>query len=523
MAPQLLAEYVTFSGEVLEHHIGDESAGSKFQNIFSVSRFRSAFPNSEGLPLLVGLDFEWKPDKTVAQNNPIALMQFACWDTVFILRTTDCSELPQWMTQFLESGNEIVKVTASFDVADKRKLQTSFGWDFERAAHATYWDVAELANDREVPRGMFNMAAFLKVPIQKLKAVGSSNWARANLTDEQRAYAADDAFFQLYLLGRLLEFRSPESTYGQQIWDSWQKMRGKLEANIKTVDNSGYVANFNVLRGVVRDAVEVLSKALGSGGCTNLNDILKLKPVKKAVAAQKVSPVHVNAHFLRQNSDIFVLFFRRSQLCVRLRHSDDESGEDDAECADLAEEDVAKLISDVQEKLAAYKPPSGKKQSVLHRSVPEPLWVPARAILSRTEIAQFESCSSSAQFESIETSYDAEDGLLLRLARHPRAPDDIEYMQSNVQRLGDELQIDLAEAKRRLGTDAKFMEFWSLLRTVEVNSQEEAAIARCLSARGRILVDSQRLAIRLSHASCLHLSSTWVYFSAYACQGLGIN
>lgn len=40
-------------------------------------------------------------------------------------------------------------------------------------------------------------AQYFELPLQKLKSVGTSNWS-AELTLEQRRYAADDAFFQLH-------------------------------------------------------------------------------------------------------------------------------------------------------------------------------------------------------------------------------------------------------------------------------------------------------------------------------------
>ena len=487
----VLAEYVTYSGLVLEHHVADSSTKAIFERTFSVSRYRASFDSESQLPLLVGLDFEWKPDKA-GQNNPIALMQFACWDTVLILRMSNCSELPQWLADFLESDEtEIVKITASFDVADKRKLRSSFNWDFDtKAVNASYLDIAELAVAREIPPGMLKMAHHFEIPLQKLKAIGASDWDRAGhkgLTPEQREYAANDAFFQLYLFGRLLQL-PPE--LDKKLLDSWIAIKQKMEESIKRVDNSDYYQKFMSLRDVLRNAVDVLSKALGSGGCTNINELIQYKPVRDAL--KTMAPVQVNAHFLRQNNDVFVSFFQDGTLRVRLRtaESDEEKVQTVQQAAteETFDSDDSTFVSHVEELLAAYKPPKGKKQ------LAEPLWVPARAILTRAQVERFE----SAQYSSIETSFDSEDGMLLRLARHPRAPDDLEYMDTNVSKLCHEAQIDDAEAKERLKSDEKFMQFWSLLRSVEVNSEEERAISRNLGARNRILADAHRLAVRLS-------------------------
>ena len=485
---------------MVECGVSDDATQKTFENAISKSRFQTVFA-AHDRPLMVGLDFEWKPDKGVSENNPIAVMQFACWDTVVIIRTLGCSELPGWLQSFLESGDDVIKVVASFDSADKAKLAMSFGWDFDsRSVKASYWDIAELAGARSIPHGLFKMAQHFEIPIQKLKSVGTSNWARASLSPEQRAYAADDAFFQLYLLGKLLAV-GPASSAEAKLLEAWQVISQSLEGSIKTVDNSAYQANFLALREVVRNAVDILSNALGSGGCTNLNEILKYSAVKKAVAAQKQSPVHINAHFLRQNADIFVIFFRDGQLRVRTRLIESDALQANEHVNEEGEEEVAEagevgtLISQVEELLAAYKAPNAKKQRV-----PEPCWIPARAVLSKPQCARLELCLSrcTATFESIETCYDAEDGLLLRLVRHPRAPDDMEYMERSAQGLADAVQIGAEEARRRLGSDDKFMQFWSLLRTVEMNSPEERSIATSLRARVRIHADAHRLAGRIS-------------------------
>mmetsp|Transcript_39719 Transcript_39719/g.91830 ORF Transcript_39719/g.91830 Transcript_39719/m.91830 type:complete len:594 (-) Transcript_39719:77-1858(-) len=497
MAVPVPAEYVTFSGQVIEGNISEDSTRQAFEDTFSLSRFREAFASKADGPLMVGIDFEWKPDRG-HDNNRIALMQFACWDTVMLIRTIGCSELPAWLSNFLETGLDIIKITASFDTGDKAKLAHSFGWEFDKKAiAASYWDIAELADARSMPHGLLKLAHHLETPIQKLKSVGTSNWARsAGLSPEQRAYAADDAFFQLYLFGKLLAVRAAESPAEERLLKTCQVMEPKLKEAVRTVDNSAYQANFLALRKVVQDAVDVLSKALGSGGCTNLNELLAYRAVRKAVASQKTSRVQVNSHFLRQNGDIFVVFFRDGLLKVRPRLPNQCEEED--EPVALQEEEMSALVSEVQELLAAYEPPTGKKQSVINRTAAEVLWVPARAILTKAQIASFEASLNSGGSDSVETSYDTEDGLLLRLVRHPRAPDDIEYMDRSVRQLQDNLEIDAEDAKRRLNSDEKFMQFWSLLRSVEVNSAEETAIDRSLRARTRILADSQRLALRIS-------------------------
>ena len=504
MAPPVSAEYATFGGHVVECEVWDKATQQIFEDSISLSRFHAAF-SVVNHPLMVGLDFEWKPDRGLAENR-IAVIQVACWDTAVLLRTVGCSELPAWLQSFLETGaHEVIKVVASFDHADKEKLLRSFGWDFDsKAVKSSYWDIADLADARSIPRGLFKMAQYFHVPIRKLKMVGTSNWANGKLSQEQRAYAADDAFFQLYLFGKLLDVSAAEVE--ERILKAWQLISKRMEGSINKVDNSAYQANFLALRDVVRNAVDVLSNALGSGGSTNLNEILNYQPVKTAVAAQKHCPVQINAHFLRQNADAFVVFFRDGQLRVKTRLEDQDAEGRNAPAADLSEEVTEDLIFEVQELLAAYKAPNSKKSRV-----PEPPWVPARAILSRPQCARLEGClSRCARSKSVESCYDSEDGLLLRLVHHPRAPDHAEYMERSVQGLAREaVEIDADEARRRLGSDDKFMQFWKLLRAVEINSPEEMAIAGNLRARMRIHAHAHRLATRIS-ADVTWLHAEWV-------------
>jgi len=447
----------------------------------------------------VGLDFEWKPDKRAGDDNPIALMQLACWDTVLIVRTTGCSELPPWLAGFLEDPG-MAKVTASFDLSDKAKLRTSFGWTFdERAVASSFIDIAELAKNRDIPHGMYKMSKFFDLPMLKLKAVGSSNWAKlGGLTSSQKEYAADDAFFQLYLVGKLLEHRPPASgdDTAQRALDSWRATRGAMDQVMQRVDNSAYRESFMELREVVSNAVGVLSKALGSGGCATLNDILKFKPVSKALAAaHKKSLITLNAQFLRQNTDIFQVFFVEGQVKVRPREAEEEEVEE-SELPAGDDGDTSAFISEVLEMLVAYEPPLEKRPTVLNRHVPEPLWVPARAVLSKSQCRRVELCVGDT--DSIETSFSDEDGLLLRFSRHPRGADDVEHMEQCVGRLSSDLGIEEDEAKRRLNADDKFMQFWGALRLVETGSAEEAHVERSLRARVRILADCHRIGARVS-------------------------
>lgn len=495
--PAVPTEYCIFSGRVVEVHAEDDATEGIFAEIFCRRRFEAAFPEAKGLPLVVGLDFEWKPDKKRDDNNPIALMQLGCWDTVLVVRTTGCKSLPAWMVGFLEDDG-VLKVTASFDLSDKDKLRTSFGWDFGvRGRPATFVDVAELAKARQVPHGMFKMANFFDTPMLKNKAVGSSNWAREGvLTDQQRQYAADDAFFQLFLMGRILERNpaGPDDSSSARAHEVWRLTQSSMEACIKRVDNRDYRRVFFELRELVREGVDQISRSLGSGGCASVVAVNALPSVRNYVESTKgTCAVSVGTNFLKQNMDIFVVFFKEQQVKVRLRSADDSDGEGPKD--EQEQVDDEEFLAEVIELLLKYEPPLEKRQSVLNRTVPEPFWVPARAVLSKQQLRRLESIGGPT--ECLDTCYAGDDGLLLRLARHPRAADDQEHLERCVAQLQKDLGLDEAEAKRRLNGDEKFMQAWGALRILESGSDEEAHLERTFQARLRILGDAERVSARV--------------------------
>merc|ERR1719401_2337839 len=133
----------------------------------------------------------------------------------------------------------------------------------------------------------------------------------------------------------------------------------------------------------------------------------------------------------------------------------------------------------------------------MNRLVPEALQVPARAILGAKEVSRWEACAERYK-ESVETTRSETDGLVLKLLRHPRPPDQEEHMKKCVKRLQDAVGVEAPEAEERLKADEKFFQFWCVLRTQERGSAEEASIARSLRARVRILSDAFLLAGRVS-------------------------
>jgi len=196
----------------------------------------------------------------------------------------------------------------------------------------------------------------------------------------------------------------------------------------------------------------------------------------------------------KMNKDIFVVFWDYDDSTLRVRP---RLGED-ADDYDEDGEEEPEFVTRVLELLVSYKPPDGKRPSVMHRGAPEAFWVPARALLGPREQARLQHIAPRFSTHLSIASTDP-DGLILRLLRHPRASNAETHLSLCVSQLAEALGSDTSEeAEKRLRADEKFFSFWEQFPLIEAGSQEEAAIARSLRSRVKVLADSHRLSLRVS-------------------------
>eukprot|EP00746_Dinoflagellata_sp_MGD_P144440 gnl/MRDRNA2_/MRDRNA2_77178_c0_seq2.p1 gnl/MRDRNA2_/MRDRNA2_77178_c0~~gnl/MRDRNA2_/MRDRNA2_77178_c0_seq2.p1 ORF type:complete len:611 (-),score=112.62 gnl/MRDRNA2_/MRDRNA2_77178_c0_seq2:760-2502(-) len=494
--PDIPEEFYKFGGKIYEVNAEDDNAGAAYSDIFARSRFDAAFPEAHNLPMLVGLDLEWKPDrnlrgKSKQAENPIALVQLACWDTVLLIRTLGCDKMPQWLQKCFEDRS-IIKVSASFDVSDMKKLNDTFGWDFVKRVTdpRTFIDIAHLAKKLNLPYGLKRLAYKCGVPMSKFKEVGCSNWAAAReLTSSQRQYAADDAFFTLYLLCFLFDHAPPPDD-GEVVSNAYKALclvKGKMADLLHLENNTNYRRSFFELRAVIKDTLIAKTNALGSGGSITLSHLGKVTAVKRALkTAAKASDVKLTSQFIRANEDLFVIFFDKEagELKVRPRQFEDE---EDTYRKD--DEDEWEFVERLLERLAAYKPPEGCTRL--------PMWVPSRAILSANEKKRWEQIYENYQ-NWVETNRTSLDGTVLRLLQHPRAANQTAHLWKFISMLHEASGLEAAEAEQWLRADSKFANSWQLLNTIENGTKDEAIIERALRARTQILIDAHQVARRVS-------------------------
>lgn len=507
--PDVPDTFHRFSGKVVEVHAGQDSAGAAAAEMFARARMDSALPGAAGgcWPLILGIDFEWKPDtkRDADPGNPIALIQLACWDSVLLVRTTGCREMPCWLQEILEDG-EILKVSASFDVSDKKKLKHSFGWDFDVRVGdpASFVDIAPLAQKRDLPPGMKKMAKELGVHMLKPKTIGRSNWATAGeLSSLQKTYAAEDAFVTSLLLHRLWSKFPPSPSGAGSLADralaSSPVVMAAMEKHLPAVDNKVYKIHFGRLREAVRLAVESLSNAIGNGGSATVLSLYRVKTVQECLmrAESHLRPLGqsltLSIFFLRTNEDIFRLFLTRGEWRLRIRHVE----EDVEDGYNAAAEEEWEFLLRVVDLLTNYAVPGQKKADTgafgtVFKAVP----VPARAILSQSEIQRWRD-SADSFMDHVQTTQSEADGMVLELRKHPKCGDVEGLLERLAATMSSALEIPEAEAKDRLVSDAKFSSFYGTLPVLQKGSDEEQVSIRSTWARARILIDSQRVAARV--------------------------
>lgn len=151
----------------------------------------------ERLP--VGFDLEWIPDRSKDTNHPISLMQFADKDTCLLLRTHRTQNwLPAAVLQCLQS-TVCLKAGLGWDGPDKLKMANTFNLQ-----PLGVLDLCKIAEDKVLPeRGLKALAERFNIRIRKDGRVARSNWDAPALSQEQKQYAAEDAYFTFVLLEKL--------------------------------------------------------------------------------------------------------------------------------------------------------------------------------------------------------------------------------------------------------------------------------------------------------------------------------
>lgn len=186
---------VSFAGKFIETTVTDKASVAE-------EWVRDICSTYNGKRIIVGLDYEWKPNYSRFTTSKTATLQL-CVDTkclILQLIYMDC--IPQSIKSFLKDSNfTFVGVEVGDDVL---KLRNDYGLNCSRTA-----DIQELAICRWPGRfrrpGLKDLASeVMGLFMPKPKHVCLSNWQSRVLDNQQIEYACIDAYASYWIGHKLL-------------------------------------------------------------------------------------------------------------------------------------------------------------------------------------------------------------------------------------------------------------------------------------------------------------------------------
>ncbi|CAO2824108.1 unnamed protein product [Amaranthus hypochondriacus] len=152
--------------------------------------------------LVVGLDVEWRPYFDDRFPNPVSVLQLCVGHHCLVFQILHATEIPQALFDFLRNWNYTFVGVGVSD--DAQRLYTDYKLEVSKTIDLR--SVASIRSSEEKYRraGLTVLAkAALSLDYNKLKRITLSDWSEPNLSIEQIAYAAIDAFLS-FEIGRSL-------------------------------------------------------------------------------------------------------------------------------------------------------------------------------------------------------------------------------------------------------------------------------------------------------------------------------
>lgn len=152
---------------------------------------------------IVGFDTESKPSFRRGVWNPIALLQIAIPDKVFLIRITHTG-LDTCIRDFFANENvQKLGISIRDDLKDLRKTWALAGNNPDDFTTASIIDLNDIATQLEIPHAGVRRLAAIFLGFRVSKSQQTSNWENPELTEAQLRYAATDAWVCLEIYNKL--------------------------------------------------------------------------------------------------------------------------------------------------------------------------------------------------------------------------------------------------------------------------------------------------------------------------------
>lgn len=165
----------------------------------------SSLPRGPGR-LLVGIDVEWRPNKSTHDDNPIATIQLCVARRCLIFQPIYAPHIPPSLAVFLANPDHTF-VGVGID-EDAEKLLGDYNLKVSNAVDLRSMAAEQLRNPSLRKAGLKSLAmAVLHESVEKPKRVTMSRWDQEWLNYDQVQYACLDAFLSSEI-GRFLNASS---------------------------------------------------------------------------------------------------------------------------------------------------------------------------------------------------------------------------------------------------------------------------------------------------------------------------
>jgi ribonuclease D len=167
---------------------------------------------------LLGFDTESRPSFRRGDNHPVALLQLAGAERVYLFQLQLLDNLDPILALLADPAIRKAGVAIRDDI---RKLQELGGF-----APGNFVEISDLSRQLEITNtGLRNLCAiFLGIRVSKGAQV--TNWARPDLTSAQTSYAATDAWVSRLLYLKFAGMGLPVEEFKQQENNERGKRRG---------------------------------------------------------------------------------------------------------------------------------------------------------------------------------------------------------------------------------------------------------------------------------------------------------
>ncbi|XP_067674776.1 bifunctional 3'-5' exonuclease/ATP-dependent helicase WRN-like [Haliotis asinina] len=192
--------FIAFSGSTVYSH---NSADCSLLCEEIIQTYLDPETNSE---ICVGFDLEWPVTFTKGSSGRVALVQVALNESkCYLFHISVIGSLPKMLKKFIED-DRVKKIGVNIE-NDMWKLAKDFDFEARKVIRNSMIDLGKLANTKLKSKETWSLEGLcrnvLRMRMNKEDSVRCGNWDNFPLTDEQKLYAATDAYACLRIYNAL--------------------------------------------------------------------------------------------------------------------------------------------------------------------------------------------------------------------------------------------------------------------------------------------------------------------------------